>query len=130
MDILDWIKRAGDLAVNARNVELQSAVLEIKREVLQLKEENLRLREKVAGLENERVVRQSVKWREPSYYVANPGGSEDGPYCQKCWDADQKLIRQHESTDSIGTTRHCLQCDSVVQVGPVRDYDPYSDLRR
>lgn len=112
MDVLEWIKKAGDLAVNARNVELQGAVLEIKREVLQLKEENLQLRERNAELERKKA--QPVVYRQPSYFQTKEDGTEDGPFCQRCYDADKKLIRTHDLKQQTGMLRNCPECKTSV----------------
>ncbi len=129
MGAVEYFKAAYDLARKAQNVELQGQLMEAREEFNALKEEAIALRERVAELERERELRQATTYKEPSYFVTKRDGTEDGPFCQKCYDADQKLIRQHESTDAMGTTRHCQQCDAVVQVGPVSDTDPYSGWR-
>lgn len=108
MDVLDWIKKAGDLALNARNVELQSAIVEIKRDVLELKEENLKLRERNSELERRKA--RPLVYRAPSYFETKEDGTEDGPFCQKCYDVDGKLVRQHDTREETGLWRKCLQC--------------------
>jgi len=129
MDVLEWIKKASDLAVNARNVELQGAVLEIKREVLQLKEQNLQLRERNAELERRKV--QPVVYKQPSYFQAKEDGTEDGPFCQRCFDVDGKLVRTHDGEHYIaGPYRECKQCNTIVYTKEAAaKTDAYSGFR-
>lgn len=117
MGVLDYIKTAGDLAVNMRNVELQGIVLEIKREVLQLKEELLTARQENADLKREQEVRQSISYEKPSYYVTNKKTAvKDGPYCQRCYDADKKLIRTNDAQLATGVRRDCPECETKIWV--------------
>jgi hypothetical protein len=117
MGILDYLKTAGDIAVNARNVELQGALLEIKREVLVLQERDLEQRARIAELEREREVRQSISYEKPSYYVTNNKTAvKDGPFCQRCYDADKKFIRTHDSRLATGVRRDCPECETKIWV--------------
>jgi hypothetical protein len=129
MGVLDYIKTAGDLAVNMRNVELQGTVLEIKREVLQLQEELLNERRQNAELRRERDSKQAVRFDKQtcSYYMHRDDGTKDGPFCQRCQDADQKLIRTHDFKYQTGRRRECPECDMKIWL---EKWDPPPQPRR
>lgn len=129
MDILDYIKTAGDLAVNMRNVELQGTVLEIKREVLQLQDKVLKRDHRIADLERERDEKRAMRFdkKSCSYYMARPDGTEDGPFCPRCQDADKKLIRMHDFKYQTGRRRECPECDMKIWL---EKWDPPPQPRR
>lgn len=112
MGALDYIKTALELAKKAQSVELQGELLNIKEEYLKLQEENLQLRERNAELERKKA--QPVVYRQPSYFQTKEDGTEDGPFCQRCYDADKKLIRTHDLKQETGMLRNCPECKTSV----------------
>ena len=123
MGALDYIKTALELAKKAQSVELQGELLNIKEEYLKLQEENLQLKERNTELERRKA--EPVVFKPPSYFVTKPDGTEDGPFCQRCHDADGKLVRTHEFDNMAGVFRRCDQCKTTVTVRQNRDINPY-----
>ena len=73
---------------------------------MELQEENLGLRARVKALEEQLELRQKLKWEKPYYWITE-GNERDGPYCQKCFDHDSKLIRLQGGNNG---TWHCYVC--------------------
>ena len=94
-------------------LEAEEKILELREGALELQEENLELREKVKELEDKLSLKKNVQWEKPHYWVIN-GEEKDGPYCQKCYDADQKLIRMQGGGNDRWT---CNECKNTV-LGP------------
>ena len=46
-------------------------------------------------LKSEMDVKSNLQWERP-YYFLKDGDSKEGPFCQKCYDTDSKLIRLQE----------------------------------
>ena len=84
-EIIELVKRGATIEAQEKIVELRAAALEIQ-------EENLALRKRVGELEQRIALRESVVYRAPSYWTERDG-TKDGPYCQKCYDVDSKLVR-------------------------------------
>jgi|GEM_PF-5482317 len=46
-------------------------------------------------------LKAEIKWKQPCCYLSNSDG-QDEPYCQNCYDSEQKLSRLHpEYTDIL-----------------------------
>jgi hypothetical protein len=84
-EIVDLIKQGANLEAQQRFVELQEAHQSVR-------EENLRLKDEVSRLGRELELTKTIVWEPPVYYRLVDGAKE-GPYCQKCFDSDRKLIR-------------------------------------
>jgi ribosomal protein L37AE/L43A len=113
-EIIDLLKRGATL-------EAQEKIADLREGALELQEENLELRKRVAELEQKLELRQSVVYRAPSYWVSRDG-KDDGPYCQKCFDADSKLIRL-QTTGEKGLWL-CGSCNQRFKDSSYRPYQP------
>ena len=52
--------------------------------------------------------KKSMSYEEPYYWVVEDGKNDEGPFCQKCYDGAQKLIRL-QSQDAKGCWK-CCEC--------------------
>jgi hypothetical protein len=84
-DIVDLIKKGS-------TIEAQEKIVELREGALAFQEENIELRKRIGELEAKLSEKKEVVW-EPPFYWMNKGDSKDGPFCQKCYDAEAKLIR-------------------------------------
>ena len=71
---------------------IQDTLFYIREELLRLQEENRELKEQNRTLEEKLVIKQGVVYKAPSYWVEKDD-TTDGPFCQQCYDSDQKLVR-------------------------------------
>src|SRR6266536_3321393 len=76
MGILDTLKDAVVLIQKADNIELNRTILNLQTQVFELVEENRALKDKL-------VVRDQLSHRQNAYWKG-----DDGPYCTRCWDAE------------------------------------------
>lgn len=84
-DIVDLIKKGS-------TIEAQEKIMELREGALALQEENMKLKETIKELEAKSSEKEKVFW-EPPFYWVKEGGAKDGPFCQKCYDSETKLIR-------------------------------------
>lgn len=96
---------------------IQDALFYVREELLRIQEENHALKEKVKQLEGKLEEKGKVTYEKPSYWIVD-GESRDGPFCQKCFDADNKLIRLQGEKRDIWS---CHECNSTFY-GP--NYTP------
>lgn len=116
MSFLDYVDRAADLAKKGLTIELQEMAVELRQQGVQLQEENVKLKLKVLGLE-ERIrtleealkLKGQLKWEPPVYWLVREDGSRDGPYCQRCWDVENQLVRLQNIRDRW----RCHQCFTI-----------------
>ncbi|KJS08222.1 MAG: hypothetical protein VR73_06185 [Gammaproteobacteria bacterium BRH_c0] len=98
-DIMDLVKKGATL-------EVQEKILELREAALRAQEENLELKTKLAHLEEMLLLKNKAIWKKPSYWLDNDGVM-DGPFCQKCYDSLQKLIRLQDGKNDCWNCREC-----------------------
>jgi len=112
-DIAKLIKKYGDM-------ELYQRIVDLRDEIFDLREENLKLKKDISCLEEEKDIKDRIIWEHPYYWLKNDKNKE-GPYCQKCYDENKKLIRLQNS--SKGEWR-CLVCRSFFKDSPYETSNP------
>jgi len=129
MSILDNAKVVADLVKKYNDQELYQKLIDLRDEIFTLKEENLKLKETVGQLRDNLKLKETVMWERPFYWIQN-GDERDGPYCQKCYDGETKLVRLQQR-DSRGEW-DCLQCGTYLTgpgyVPPRDDHQPYDPM--
>ncbi|UCH62265.1 MAG: hypothetical protein JSU77_10720 [Fidelibacterota bacterium] len=88
-DIVDLIKQGN-------TAEAQKQILALREAALELQEENAELKEKIGRLEEE--LKDRLVFEKGVYYLED-SGSKEGPYCQRCYDKDTKLVRLQDDGD-------------------------------
>ena len=113
MSFFETLDRITDLTKKGLTVEWQEMAMELRQQGVQLQEENvnlklevLDLKETLRNLEEALKVKKNLRWEPPVYCLIGEDGSKDGPYCQRCWDVENRLVRLHEA---MGGWR-CHQC--------------------
>lgn len=119
MAIVDNAKLVYELAKKGATLELQEKVMELREEAMTLQEENIQLRTKVQSLEAQLRLRHEPESDGEVYWVTKEDGKRDGPFCQRCFDVNQKLVRLQPARDRTGYDWFCLECES--------DYGKYVD---
>ena len=97
--IAKLVKLGSKLEAQEAILELRKALLSLGQENLSLGNENLELKQEISRLRSETSNEQSLQFAPPNYYVVDTSGKKDGPFCQVCKDADDKLIRTQEQSD-------------------------------
>lgn len=71
---------------------LVTALAEAKIEVANVQDEILKRDDEICKLKNKLQVKGNMVWDKP-YYWYTEGEEKQGPFCQKCYDSDEKMIR-------------------------------------
>jgi hypothetical protein len=93
------------------NLDAQRKILDLQQEQIEADGEILRLREENARLKHQAELKQKLKYEAP-YYVAIDGDTRDGPFCQHCYDVNERLVRL-QPWGGAGAW-HCLGCQNSV----------------
>jgi hypothetical protein len=99
-DIYELLKKFAD-------VEMQEKFMAIREENVELREENLTLKTQNKELEDKLRTRERLVFDGSVYWLKEQDGSMDGPYCQRCYDDRDKLIRLQDS-DNLWCCHRCL----------------------
>jgi hypothetical protein len=110
MGIIDNVKDIAELIKKYDNVELYQKIIDLRDEIFELKEDNLKLKEKIKSLEEEKKINEKMIFELPFYWLKD-GEKKDGPYCQKCYDDNKKLIRLQDLKNGFWA---CLVCKCGV----------------
>lgn len=103
-DIVELIKKGATL-------EAQEIIMERREVFLELQEENLILREEIKTLKENIQLKEELDFDGKVYWRISKG-EKIGPFCQKCFDYEGKLIR----LQSDGEYRDCNVCHCVYSV--------------
>lgn len=106
-DIVDLIKKGA-------TVEAQEKIMELREGALELQEENFALKSKIKELEIKLDIEQHMEYQANVYWrwIEDEAGDytvKDGPFCQRCYDADKKLIRLYDLKNGQWVCKHCNQ---------------------
>jgi RNA-splicing ligase RtcB len=118
--VLGSIKTATDIAkyikdsdvslekaeVKLKLAELIGALADAKLEVVGVQQTLAESEDRIRELQKKLDVRAQVKWDDPVYWIEMATG-RDGPFCQRCYDADEKLVRLQGSGDGYYSCRVC-----------------------
>lgn len=87
--------------------ELISALADSKIEIANIKEILLTKDAEIQALKDQLEMKNKVVWEEPYYFLITDTDKKDGPYCQKCYDTDKKLIRLQSLNRGIWKCEAC-----------------------
>ena len=108
-DIVDLIKKGA-------TVEAQEKIMELREAALELQEENVELKSRIKGLEEELQIKETLEYSGSTYWLwkeddAGDFTIKDGPFCQRCYDAEQKLIRLQDWNEAWC----CMNCEKTYE---------------
>lgn len=120
-NIAKFIKDSGSslekAEVKLKLADLIEALAETRIKVAEIKNLLIEKDEEIKNLTKTIETSKNIKWKQPYYYIDNDG-TEDGPYCQNCYDSDRKAIRVQKISDG-----HC-QCFTCNKTYRDSDYTP------
>lgn len=103
-------KTASDVGLKENISKLFDDFLDLKAIVLRLTEENLQLRQTIAAQAEEPPKPEAHEVGSTVYYFVG----DEGPYCQRCYDLNEKLVRLTARQRYVGGMgRKCEVCDTV-----------------
>jgi regulator of replication initiation timing len=73
---------------NGKIIEIQQKVLDIQSKYAELQEENLSLKQSNADLTARLKRREEMRYANGAYWT-----KDAGPFCQHCWESEQKVVR-------------------------------------
>lgn len=109
-DIAKLIKDSGSTLEKAeiklQIAELISALADAKIEMAGVQSEILEKDKTISALQDLLDARKNLVWEAPYYWVEE-GDKKDGPFCQKCYDVDHKLVRLQGGGREAWACRSC-----------------------
>ena len=110
MSIYDGLKDAAGILKEACKIEqyrqilyAQEKMLEMQKKIGDLEKENTDLKDKLKTKGN-------LRLENHAYWMIDNG---DGPFCTRCWDAENKMIRLHPTGNPAFYNCPSCKCGSV-----------------
>lgn len=105
---------------------LAGQIQEMRSALLEAQESDRTKELRILELEGRLKFKGTMKYEAPFYLSIGADGERDGPFCQKCWDADEKPIRlQHVNHGRW----HCAECKNRFDTEERKRYDADQSLR-
>jgi hypothetical protein len=102
--------RVLDLVKQGTTIDLQERIMELREAVLNVREELLTLREENGALKRAASEREQLTFDGAVYWHEDDEGVQQGPFCQKCHDADGKTVRLQKCQPEFHFTWTCNVC--------------------
>lgn len=96
MSMYEMFKDGLDAVKASDNVPLLKNYMDIHQGYLQIENDLKQAKQKIKELEDKLEVKDRIIFRDNMYYIKTESGHEDGPYCTRCYDETNKLIRMHK----------------------------------
>ena len=112
-DIAKFI-RESDLSLEKAELKLKladlmNALADARIQVADIQQTVVEAEARIKELEARLATRAKLTWDEPLYWRETDTG-RDGPFCQRCYDAEEKLVRLQGSGAGHYSCRAC-KCD-------------------
>ena len=107
--VVEGLKSTGKAEMIQQIIEAQMTTMDLLGKCHELQGENTKLSEEIAKLKSEAELSKGLTFNGSVYYLKS-----EGPYCQKCYDSDRKLVRLHQGnySDSDFNSRYfCYVCN-------------------
>ena len=106
MGIYDGMKDAAKVLKEANKIEEYKEILEAQEKMVEMQRTIRLLEDEVTELKKAKVTADQLEYRDKSYWL-----DEDGPFCSRCFDAENKLIRLRQQNIQK-SDYDCDHCDT------------------
>ena len=105
------VKKLGDIELYNQIISLQGQIMELMSENMNLKDQVRKFKEQLSKVHDRTELRKKIEFDENigGYFIRGDDSQKDGPYCQVCWDVDEKLVRLQEgATAGYFSCHYCI----------------------
>jgi vacuolar-type H+-ATPase subunit I/STV1 len=118
MGIIENAKEIADLVKKAGDIDLYRKIVELEGEVIELTREKRALEEKVAEQDKALQLQKALKFSSEGFYWIE---GEQVPYCPRCWEVQRRVVHLfHAFTNEDKTRYDCPDCKQMFLTGPIR----------
>lgn len=112
MEIIEIGKKISQAIEESDTIAANQLILEFQSMALELQEENYNLRRRIDELENHINLVDDMSF-DGKVYWRGEGDDRDGPFCQRCLDAESRAIRlQFREETAPGYESRWYECHS------------------
>jgi hypothetical protein len=117
---IETAKQVAEAVREFDKIELREKAIQLVGQVEALTGENVTLKAKIRELEDYAATKATLVFRDSAYWVgdtsAKPFAPSDGPFCSKCFDRHDGLVRLHCGHGSFldGNAFICPNCKTTA----------------
>ena len=111
MGAIDTAKELVKLAQKLDNIEIIQKVIELQSDLMELQGTVQELRDENRDLKKRLEAPTELLYQDNMYWRAKGEEEQEGPFCTKCFDGDEKTVRMH-GEEARGFT--CPNCKTFV----------------
>lgn len=109
MNIIENVKSVAKTLQQMDNIELYKQILDIQSQALELLEENRTLKDENYELRERIKIKKSLLFENNMYWIEKDNKKE-GPFCSRCWDMQNRLVRMHIYSGNYCECPACKVC--------------------
>lgn len=114
-DIAELIKKSSssleEAEIKLKLAELIGNLADSKMEIANVKISMMEKEDEIRQLKEKNRIEYEIEWCDPYYFIVKENENKEGPYCQRCYDANKQLIRlQSPHKDGFW---ECKQCEKT-----------------
>lgn len=113
MPSFEDIKKIATVLQEAGKLDLYEKLLEIKQQAMEMQEKIEKLSSENRNLSRNLNIKGNLELVDNHYWLKDQG-KLDGPYCTKCWDKEQLLIRVPTYNDNAYQFE-CPNCQTKIK---------------
>ena len=108
------VKDLWDLVKTGATVEAKRVIMDLQDRDLAQREEILALRGEVSELRAQLQTRDKLAFESRCYWIG-AGVGRDGPFCQRCFDVEDRLVRLQDGKNIRGGQPYwgCKACEAT-----------------
>lgn len=111
--MVDWIK----ILEVIKDPDLKIQIADLVQKNIALSKNNDKLTKEIDKLSSIKETQANL-FVEGNHYLLKVNENKDGPFCTKCWDSENKLIRLHKRWEDNGVIAFtCPNCNTNTQIG-------------
>ncbi|OIP59074.1 MAG: hypothetical protein AUK19_02840 [Candidatus Moranbacteria bacterium CG2_30_45_14] len=112
MAIFDELKSVGKVLQEAGKIEQYQQILEVQEKLLVQQKRIFDLEHENGELKSELKLQSELVFEKNAYWIMKDN-KKDGPFCTKCKDSEEKMIRMREG-DYMSGWAYCPGCKQVT----------------
>ncbi len=112
MSIIEGLTSAAKILRESDKIEQYQLILDAQKELLENQKKIRELEEEVKKLKDISNFKKTSKFRNNCYWSEGEQGKIDGPFCSKCVETDDRILRLHIRQED-GYAK-CPNCKNIV----------------
>ena len=113
MGLMEEIKAFSGMLGTVASADIYKKLIDIQIQAAQIQQENNELKKELEDLKALNDIKERLHFENNMYWV-NKGNTKEGPFCSKCWDDNNKLVRLHTQDKDY----RCPVCDTFIDTDP------------